>query len=168
MAKTTSTQDTLDAGYADDNYDATQGSGPNDEFAGIGPINLEEFETPTFQVAPAGTYDCFVKNVELRMSKAQNPMWVWQFQAEETPVGRRVFFLHHTLDSNGYGRIKETIVAVNPEFDLKSFDPRTSMGDLITLPCRVQVTVGKFNGQDTNNVRKVMPADDGGGIDSIL
>jgi hypothetical protein len=135
-------------------------------------FNLEEFEAPKFQVAPPGTYDAVVKNVENQKSKAGNDMWVWQLEAADTPVGKRVFFNHMVwrkegqIDPIGMGRIKAAILAVNPEYNLRTFSPLTSNHDMIGLPCRVKVAVGKYNGEDSNNVKDILPPDEG--IDGFL
>jgi hypothetical protein len=162
-----------------------QFGGPDDDVLGQrsgdeadGGFDISMLEAPKFEIAPAGIYPGFVKDIEVKPSKANNTMWVWQFQCDNTPVGKRVFFLHNVIkgadgewDLNGLGRVKQVIAAIKPDFDFKTWHPERSIPELMLTPANVKVTVGKYNGEATNNVREILPFDDSGddgGLDAIL
>jgi len=173
MAKQAIDETNVNAPDVEDDFDVLSESGEESLI-----FNLEDFEAPKFQVAPAGIYEGTVKTIELRESKAGNEMWVWQIEAPDTPVGKRVFFNHMVFrkknletgrmeyDLRGIGTIQQTCKGIQPEYDYRNFDLKNSFHDFISLPCRVKVAVGKYNGEDTNNVKEILPPDQG--IDGFL
>ena len=137
-------------------------------------FNMNEVETPEFEVLPAGWYDCEIKTCEATESKQGAPMLKLVYSViEETDYkGRQLFDYFvlgipdgltgqklekaETASRIGRGKLKKLIeYAAIPIMDGTnfSFQAFADSGEAIGRTLRVKVGVGKYQGEPTNNVK---------------
>ena len=121
-----------------------------------------------FAAIPRGLYDANVDEMVYGMSQSSgNPMWTWKFEVEGGEHAGRKLFFHTVLNGASLPRTKKTLAAIAPEvlqrgaFDAKAL---AESGELLGKKCRIRVDIKKYQGEDRNNVRDVLPplAESGG------
>lgn len=148
--------------------------GTNEDMGESMVMDLEDVDEsmPAFEALPPATYPCIVENTEFQKSKNGNPMIVWTFKVTDPQYDGRLLFNHTVLNNEvGKSRLKQILVRVVPDLDLKNFNPVQfcEEGSALGLPCRVKVKIRPYRNPDTgktekrNNVTDVLPpADDAG------
>lgn len=117
-------------------------------------------DAPGFEVLPRGIYDVVVDNVEYGISqRSGNPMWTWTFELDGGDFAGRKLFFHTVLTPEQLPRTKKVISRVAPELLNGPFDPAAvaAEGILLGKRARCRVDIRKYEGEDRNNVRDVLP-----------
>lgn len=116
----------------------------------------------SFAPLPAGTYECFIEQFELKRSQAGNPMIAARYKITEGEYENRLFFDHFVLNNEvGQARLKKTLMVLGllqpGSFNIKQF---VESGEAIGVRCRVKVaiTFNKDRGERQNQVREVLPS----------
>lgn len=130
-------------------------------------INLDDIDenATSFKALPAGVYECFIEQLELKKSQAGNPMVAARYKISEGEYEGRLFFDHYVLNNEiGLSRLKNMLMALEfsggeGNFNIKEF---IDSGQAIGVPCRVKVTISfnKDRGEKQNQVREIMPSAD--------
>lgn len=113
-----------------------------------------------FQILPRGIYPCIVDNVDFGASKnSGNPMFTWTFEVSEGDFANRKLFFHSVLTAEQMPRLKKILQRIAPELLEGPFNARevADQGSLVGKSCRVRVDIRKYEGEDRNNVRDVLP-----------
>lgn len=145
--------------------DAQGGSTVDDEFDEDSlSIDLDEIDesAATFQPVPAGTYECFIEEFELKRSQAGNPMVAARYKVLDGEYENRLFFDHFVLNNEiGKARLKKLLMELGFQntgtFSVKDF---VASGEAVGTRCRVKVAVtfNKQRNEKQNQVREVMPS----------
>jgi len=125
-----------------------------------------------FPVLPRGQYNCHIDELTYDLSQnSGQPMWSVQLLVDagnydEEYVGQRLF-THISFSPKALPRSKRTIQRIAPELLEGPFDAEqvASEGTLLDRNCIARVDIRKYEGQDRNNVRDLLPAsEDAGGF----
>jgi hypothetical protein len=125
----------------------------------------DEQERP---VVPRGIYDATVDDVTYGFSQSSgNPMWTWVFELAASAgehAGRKMFF-HTPFVEVMMPRVKKVVSRVAPELLQGPFDPEKIANDgvLVGKACRIRLDIKPYEGKPRNNVRDVLPAEEGAG-----
>ena len=146
---------TPDAFNADEEYDF-----------GDEEMDISEAKEFVFEPLPPNRYPSSCVQCEYgRTKEKQKPCLKWQFQVHvEGDDGKnhnRTVFMTDVLDADGFGRVKSHLIAVNPDFDLVHFTPRTCGLEMVGRDCVLRLGIGKPFGDPphrNNEVKEVMPA----------
>lgn len=142
------------------------GAGAGAEFEqggeGVGMIDFSGVDENAggFEVLPRGIYDVIVDNVEYGISqRSGNPMWTWTFELDGGDFAGRKLFFHTVLTPEQLGRTKKVLSRVAPEMLTVPIDPQVvaDEGLLLGKRARCRVDIRKYEGEDRNNVRDVLP-----------
>ena len=131
-------------------------------------LNLADVDEslPKYEALPAGTYDAQVQDVVYERSKNNNPMLTWVLRVTTPEYEGRLLFTHFVLNSEaGKSRLKRALLAVCPDVDMTTFNPKKFADEGVALerPCRVKVRVRPYQGERRNQVTEILPPADGGG-----
>lgn len=114
-----------------------------------------------FEVLPRGIYDVVVDGCEYGISqRSGNPMWTWTFEVEGGEYANRKLFFHTVLTKEQMPRTKKALACIAPEVltagnvDVKAL---ADEGTFLGKRCRVRVDIRKYEGEDRNNVRAILP-----------
>jgi len=119
-----------------------------------------------FPVMPRGIYPSVIDDCTFGLSQAsQNPMWTITFEIESGDYAGQKLFFHLPFTPKMRSRIKRFLVRVAPELANTPFDPKgvADSGELSGKRAKVRVDIRKYEGEDRNNVRDVLPPDAEGG-----
>ena len=125
----------------------------------------DETERP---VVPRGIYPATVDDVTFGFSQSSgNPMWTWVFELMEGAgehAGRKMFF-HTPFVEVMMPRVKKVVSRVAPELLQGPFDPEKIAADgiMVGKACRIRLDIKPYEGKPRNNVRDVLPAEEGSG-----
>jgi hypothetical protein len=125
----------------------------------------DETERP---VIPRGIYPATVDDVTFGYSQASgNPMWTWVFELSEAAgdyAGRKLFF-HTPFVEVMMPRVKKVIGRVASELLNGPFDAEkvAQSGVLVGKACRIRLDIKQYEGKPRNNVRDVLPPEEGSG-----
>lgn len=122
-----------------------------------------------FEVLPRGIYDVIVDDVTYGISqRSGNPMWTWVFELESGDYKNRKLFFHTVLTPAQLPRAKKILTFMMPELLASPFSPEqvANEGILLGKRARCRIDIRKYEGEDRNNVRDVLPpnADTGEGF----
>ncbi len=123
-------------------------------------VDLNEAPDSSFEVLPRGTYDVTVDSVEFGTSSSGNPMWTWVLEVNDGEFAGHKLFFHTVFAGKGLARTKKVLSAIAPELFQGPFDPSDPevTGSLVGKQARARVDVRKYEGEDRNNVRDILPA----------
>lgn len=126
-----------------------------------------------FAAIPRGIYEAQVDDCTFGMSQASgNPMWTFKFEVTDGEHARRKLFFHAVFAATSMPRTKKLLAVLAPELLTQKFSPAAIAdgGILLGRQCRIRVDIRKYQGEDRNNVRDVLPATEGGAssADSFL
>ncbi len=123
-------------------------------------VDFTNVEDNKFEILPKGPQNCTIIANEFKYSAKGNAMWAMQLEVNEGDYeGRRLFF-HITFSEKAMGFAKESLqnlgrgdLLEGGQFDCA--DPEV-VASFENLAVTANVTVGTYNGDATNNVRKVI------------
>ena len=133
-------------------------------------FNMEDAdEDAGFAALPAGVYDCKIFDCKFKISKSKgNPMWEVIFETVEKHDNRHArFWTYVVWTEEQLGRAKRFMNRVAPEMITgkagREFNPenRTTYESMIGELAKVRVTVERYEGENRNRVKDVMPASSG-------
>jgi Protein of unknown function (DUF669) len=119
-----------------------------------------------FSVLAAGEYDAMVESAEAKKSSSGKDMISCRFAVESGPhAGRKVFnqFVISPENANALGFFFRHMAALGLTSDYfeKSPSLETVATDLEGRRCRVTVSIREWNGQERNQVDKILAPSDG-------
>lgn len=117
---------------------------------------------------PRGTYDAEVDNMEFTHSqRSGNPMWTVTLvvRSEDDKIDGRKLFTHLTFNEGGLPRVKRFLAAIKTDDGAEAtllsqaFDPESVAGEglLVGARCRVRVDIRRYEGENRNDVKAVLP-----------
>lgn len=120
--------------------------------------NVEE--DAGFAVVPKGTYNTVVDNAEYKVSKDKgNPMISLTLAIEDGEYKDRKLFTHVVFAPKTMGMAKRTINRLGLAHLLESkFIPEQVVDEFIGARCKAVVSIEKYNDEDTNRVKNILPA----------
>jgi hypothetical protein len=128
-------------------------------------------EKGNFEVVPRGIYPMMVSQLDFgRSQRSNNPMWTWIFEVEEgNEYAGRKFFYHTVFNEGGMPRVKRTLARIKDETGYAQtllstrFNPEAvaNEGKLLGARCRVRVDIRVYNGEKRNDVKDVLPPQEG-------
>lgn len=119
---------------------------------------------PTFECLPRGVYSAVVDECTYGLSqRSNNPMWTWRFEIIEGDYTGRKLFYHTPFMESTMPRVKKIVGILAPELLTTKFDPQVLADNqfFVGRPIRVRVDVRKYEGENRNNVRDVLPPAEG-------
>lgn len=117
-----------------------------------------------FTAIPRGNYQAIVDDVIYGNSqRSGNPMWTWTFEVCEGEYTGRKLFFHSPFTPNMISRVKRVLTRVAPELANTKFNPKevAESGALLGKRATLRVDVRKYEGENRNNVKDVLPPQDG-------
>ena len=111
-------------------------------------------------VAP-GTYAARVTDLLSTQSRKGDPMWTWTFEIIGNPDGSpsayngRTLRNHTTLSEAALFKMVESVEALG--LGKQGGNMKFKKADALDRMCYLEVTAGEYEGQKTNNVKKVHP-----------
>lgn len=126
-------------------------------------LDLDEVdeEAATFKPLPAGTYECFIEQMEVKKSSNGNPMASARYKVAEGEYENRLLFDNFVLNNEfGQARLKKMLMQLGfwseGKFNIKQF---VESGEAVGTPLRVQVRV-KFdkNYGKQNQIVEITPS----------
>jgi hypothetical protein len=127
-------------------------------------------DTITYPVHPRGIYDAEIFSMEYGQSqRSGNNMWtvVWELTDPKLAVNDKQprQWLHLTFDGGGLPRVKRFLANIKTHdgFNLHllkgKFDPEkiADEGKLLGAKARLRLDIRRYQGQNRNNVRDVLP-----------
>jgi len=131
-------------------------------------VDFDAVEDVSFDALPVAMYPVVIADCEFTYSQASgNPMWTLQLEVSEGEYAGRKLFSHLVFRGKGLPITKRQLTRIVPDLIANPFDPEDPdvIAQMLGLELRVKVTVRKYEGRDTNNVRDLFPAEEG---DSFL
>ena len=125
-------------------------------------LQIDFTNVPDSNTVPAGTYAAKVFNIELKESRAGDSMNLnWQFKIQGGKQDGRSVFTITSLKPAALWKLKQMLKAIAPDLDTTSIaELDTDM--LIGRDCRIVVAIRQWEGEDRNDLKTVLPAEDGG------
>ncbi len=130
-------------------------------------VDLSEVEEDGFDVIPKAVYNVVVAEAEYKISQSGgNPMISLQLEVEDGEYKGRKLFTHVVFSPKAMSMAKRTIKRLGLENLLEGpFNPEEVADDFIGARARARVDIDKYEGEDTNRVKQILPAQEGGGFD---
>ena len=152
-----------DTAEATDDQDAMFEGGNGDSLS----VDLSNIEEMSFEVLPKGTYDVIVDEAEYKISQSGgNPMIALTFKIEEGEYEGRKLFSNIVFSPKAMPFAKRDIARLGLNHLLEGpFNPEEAASEFIGQTCRVRVAIEKYEGEDQNRVKAILPA--GGGDDFV-
>lgn len=123
-------------------------------------VDLSNVGDGGFECLPRGIYDCIVDECTYGNSqRSGNPMWTWVFEVSGGDYAGRKLFYHTPFMESTMPRVKKIVGILAPELLTQKFNPEALAGDnfFAGKSIRARVDVRKYEGQNRNNVRDVLP-----------
>lgn len=126
-------------------------------------VDLSNVEDDGWDVLPRGVYNVIVDDAEFKISQTGgNPMISLTLQVEDGEYADRKLFTHVVFSPKAMGMAKRAIARLGLSHLLEGpFNPEDIVDDFIGARAKARVTVEKYEGEDTNRVKSLLPA--GGG-----
>lgn len=121
-------------------------------------------ENASFPVIPRGTYPALIDDLTFGPSSKGNPMWTVVLEISEGEQQGRKLFYHLPFMKDMMPRVKKFLVRIGAgDLANSPFNPEevANQGILVGKACQVRVDIRKYEGQDRNNVKDVLPPSDG-------
>lgn len=132
-------------------------------------INMDAVEAQSFELIPAGTYDCIIESCEFGFGKdSGKPMWTVVVAIVEGAYSNRKLFTWMSFSEAAIGGTKATLQRIAPEVLSNAFDPKkiAAEGTLVGKRVRAKVKVEKYKDEDRSSVKGLLaPA---GGSDDFM
>lgn len=154
-----------------DDIDMSSGAGFSNSDDDVIDMSGVDENAGGFQVIPRGTYDAIVDDVVHGVSqRSGNKMWTWTLEVTTPEFAGRKLFFHSVLTPEQLPRLKKILTRIAPELLEGPFNAReiAEQGVLSGKQLRVRVDVRKYEGQDRNNVKDILPPSDDNGESSFL
>lgn len=126
-------------------------------------INFDEVSETAFEALPAGVYSATINGMELKTSKAGNPMLSVTFSVVHEDYANRRLFTHFVLNNNiALARLKKFMINVFPDLSLNNVNLRTLCAEGAGIGREVQLQVAQrpYEGRMTNDVKEVLAANE--------
>lgn len=163
--KDTSTDDFFDKPATAEETDISNVSDDDDDALESGEMNLADDVDETdadFKALPAGVYNANLDDFEYKKSSSGNPMIVWIFALDHEDKqldGRKLYYHTVTNSERGLAQVKRVVNRLGPDkVDTKKWRHDKSPEALVGTRCRLKIAVGKYQGNQTNNIKEIMPA----------
>ncbi len=127
-------------------------------------VDFNDVEDVTFEALPTAMYPCIIADCEFTYSQASgNPMWTLQLEVRDGEYAGRKLFSHLVFAGKGMPITKRQLTRIAPGLLEGPFNPEDPdvIAQMLGMEIRAKVTVRKYEGRDTNNVRDLFP-DEGG------
>ena len=125
-------------------------------------LQIDFTDVPDSNVVPAGTYPAKVFNIELKENKAGDGMNLnWQFKIQGGEQDGRSVFTITSLKPAALWKLKQMLKAIAPDMDTSSV-AELDTDDLIGRDCRIVVAIRQWEGEDRNDLKTVLVAEDSG------
>lgn len=121
-----------------------------------------DVEEASFEVIPAGMYNCQIVECEFTYSEAKGtPMWSLQLEVSDGEYAGRKLFTHWVMAGKGMPFTKKDLAQVAPELLEAPFNPQDPevVASILGRDVRAKVKVGTYQGDKNNNVRGLFAAD---------
>lgn len=128
-------------------------------------------ENVKYPVIPKGIYDAELVELEYgRSQRSNNPMWttIWELTDEKVANDKGQqprMWMHLTFNEGGMPRVKRALARMkcedgyNLELLEKKWNPAkvADEGRLIGATARLRIDIRRYEGQNRNNVREILP-----------
>ncbi len=128
-------------------------------------IDFNNVNEGGYEPLPVGTYDAVISGLEIKTSKAGNPMFSVTFNIQHEDFKNRKLFSHYVLNNEiALGRLKKFLLNVFPDIELSHLDLGALCADGSGLgrSCALKVVQRPYEGRMTNDVKEVLPPNDMG------
>jgi hypothetical protein len=136
-------------------------------------VSLGDVDDSGFKPVPRGIYDVSLSQLDYGFSqRSNNPMWTWIWEVDEGEFAGRKFFYHTVFNEGGMPRVKRTLARIKTDDGIEAqilaaprFSPEAvaNEGQLLGARARLRIDIRKYEGQNRNNVRDVLPPQSAGG-----
>jgi hypothetical protein len=119
-------------------------------------VDFNDVEDAGFDVLPAALYPVTVEDCEFVYSQSSgNPMWTLKMSVDDGEYAGRFLWSHLVFAGKGAPFTKKTLSRINPSLLEGPFNPEDQevIAGMLGLQLKAKVTVRKYQGQDSNNVR---------------
>ncbi len=119
-------------------------------------VDFNEVEEASFDVLPPALYPVIVEECEFVYSQSSgNPMWTLKMAITEGEYAGRFLWSHLVFAGKGLPFTKKTLMRIAPDLIAQPFDPEDQevCASMLGLELKAKVTVRKYQGEDSNNVR---------------
>ncbi len=128
-------------------------------------VDFDAVEDVKFEALPVALYPCVIADCEFGYSQASsNPMWTLTLEVSEGEYAGRKLFCHLVFHGPGLPITKRQLTRIAPDLIAKPFDPEDPdvIAQMLGMDIRAKVTVGRYEGRKTNNVRDLFPGNEAG------
>lgn len=132
-------------------------------------IDMSGVAEDSFEVLPKGTYNIIVDEAEAKKSSSGNPMFSLTLIVEDGDYEGRKLFTHVVFSPKTMGMAKRTMNRLGLT-ELTEGQIRVNQEtaeQFIGKRARAVVDIRKYEGEDSNNVKKILPAETGGSSDFL-
>jgi len=125
-------------------------------------IDMSAVEAASYEVLPKGTYNVIVSEAEGKMSSSDNPMISLQLEVEDGDFAGRKLFTHVVFSPKALAGAKASMITLGLEElaqspGLNPLDPDVAH-QFLGLRARALVAIDKYDGADTNKVKRLLKA----------
>ena len=123
-------------------------------------VDFNDVEDVSFEALPVALYPVQISDCEFTYSQASgNPMWTLQLEVRDGEYAGRKLFCHLVFAGKGLPITKRQLGRIAPDLISGPFDPQDPdvIAQMLGMELRAKVTVRKYEGRDTNNVRDLFP-----------
>jgi len=131
-------------------------------------VDFDTVEDVSFEALPVAMYPVVVADCEFTYSQSSgNPMWTLKLEVAEGEYAGRILFCHLVFAGKGLPITKRQLTRIAPDLIASAFNPEDPdvIAQMLGMELKAKVTVRKYEGRDTNNVRDLFPGEGG---DSFL
>jgi len=123
-------------------------------------VNLDDVESMSFEIIPAGIFDAKVTDIMEKESSSGNPMLVWSWEVITGEHDGASLKSYTTLQAHALFGLKEHLTAFGIEGDLDGLETDSIIGKTAQLKVTKNVVVNRESGEDmeVNRVSKVLPS----------
>lgn len=128
-------------------------------------VDFNNVDDVSFEALPVGIYPVTIADCEFTYSQSSgNPMWTLKLEVSEGEYAGRILFSHMVFAGKGLPMTKKSLSRIAPTLLESAFNPEDPdiIANMLGLDLKAKVTVRKYEGRDTNNVRDLFPNEGGG------
>lgn len=131
-------------------------------------FDMSQVAEDSFEVLPAGTYNVTVDEATAKKSSSGNPMISLQLIVEDGEYEGRKLFTHVVFSPKTMGMAKRTMNRLGlADLTNGPFKPNQEAADqFVGKRAKAVVKVKMYEGEQTNEVKKILPAGSEGGDSS--
>lgn len=119
-------------------------------------LTAEGVELGEETITPEGEYVGKCVDVTKGMSKAGNPMWIWDFTIVEGSYAGEDFRLHTAITPAALWKLTETLAAMGL-VDEAGKPIKFSKGDVINTLVTMEIVPDEYNGRKKASLNKISP-----------